>query len=348
MRGLMRRKIDGHTASLHARGRLDAIIEGLRVNGGFLPPERSLCEEIGVSRGTLKSVLASLVEERVVELRPRKGNYVRKAMPLDFRLGMIYGFGEMPFLSATGMRIVAGAFEALSATRRPGGHQLTFSCAEDVLELAGQYALDGILWVDPSQACVSAFERLLESDIPVMAVLSTYKGLRLPGNYVARDSEGCGRAKAAHLLSRGCRRIACLYGSDALELEGFKAGLAEASVSVNYLPDVESIKATLPELLSEGRIDGIASDGGDERIATLLSILSAHGAKRLELVVDCLPQYFRYFEGCGLENLFLNQIPSEAIGEAAAKALLGARGRCRWHVGAQLIPSKIVNLADAF
>lgn len=59
-----------------ARAFREQISSGAWKRGDRIPSEEQLCRELGVSRGTLRKALASLVEEGVLERTQGKGTYV--------------------------------------------------------------------------------------------------------------------------------------------------------------------------------------------------------------------------------------------------------------------------------
>lgn len=56
------------------------IISGKRAKGDFLPSEKLLSEQFGLSNKTVRSVLDVLVEEKLIEKKPRVGNIVVNQM----------------------------------------------------------------------------------------------------------------------------------------------------------------------------------------------------------------------------------------------------------------------------
>lgn len=62
--------------------------------GDAFPPERELCDEIGVSRTTLRSALTHLASTHVVERRQGSGNYLCQSRP-TVQLDDLSGFSEI-------------------------------------------------------------------------------------------------------------------------------------------------------------------------------------------------------------------------------------------------------------
>lgn len=63
---------------------LDMIERGLIGPGGAIPPERTLCEQYGLSRTTVRSAVSDLVQQGVLQRAQGSGTFVtRRALPLD-------------------------------------------------------------------------------------------------------------------------------------------------------------------------------------------------------------------------------------------------------------------------
>ena len=62
--------------------------------GDAFPPERELCDEIGVSRTTLRSALTHLASTHVVERRQGSGNYLCQSRP-TVQLDDLSGFSRI-------------------------------------------------------------------------------------------------------------------------------------------------------------------------------------------------------------------------------------------------------------
>lgn len=63
---------------------ISKIAHGIYLRGKCLPPERNLCNEFGVSRGTLRKGLAELQQLGIVAIRHGSGCRVNKLRKIDF------------------------------------------------------------------------------------------------------------------------------------------------------------------------------------------------------------------------------------------------------------------------
>ena len=70
---------------------------GTLETGRYLPSERELCRQLGVSRFTVRAALSALVEEGLLERRPSRGYMVRGAQEGEVNGGAA---GALMFLHA--------------------------------------------------------------------------------------------------------------------------------------------------------------------------------------------------------------------------------------------------------
>lgn len=64
-----------------AREIITLVASGVYTDGQKLPPERRLCKQFNVSRGTIRQSLANLEELSVVKIKAGSGAYVQKIKP---------------------------------------------------------------------------------------------------------------------------------------------------------------------------------------------------------------------------------------------------------------------------
>ena len=91
------KNVHGHTLD-HLGG---AIIAGRYPPGSSIPPEPTLCEELGVSRGPIREALRSLEAEGLVEITPRRGAVVISLSKRDF----LEAYQVREALEALGVRL---------------------------------------------------------------------------------------------------------------------------------------------------------------------------------------------------------------------------------------------------
>lgn len=126
--------------------------------GDAFPPERELCDEIGVSRTTLRSALTHLASTHVVERRQGSGNYLCQRRP-TVQLDDLSGFSQI-------VRSIGG---------EPSSRVLTREVVPAGVEIASRLYL-------PEDGPVLHLERLrLIDGVPAMLETSYLPLARFPG-----------------------------------------------------------------------------------------------------------------------------------------------------------------------
>lgn len=299
-----------------------------RFPDGWLPPERELCVELGVSRGTLRKAMEELIAAgRIVRVRP-KGNYI-VAVARRTTIGLVMGNGTMENAVVPSPDVLAGLLQTLGVA----------DCVVRILLPRGidrieetflRHELAGFVWFGPPTSALSIIAEMSVSDIPFVAfaphLRSSIESVGTP-RVVAFDSAQCGRDRANHFLDRGHRRIAYLGdASDAISYKSFVTALKQAGIDhdpKDHVPEINQIPERLPELLDQG-VTAIGSNGGSERIETLLNTLESHpNGRSVDLLVDqviTLPDIARRHPNVPISAV--NVIPRHQLGVAAGEALL--------------------------
>ena len=70
--------IDTERITKAVREILSLIASGVYQAGQRLPAERKLCEQFGISRGTLRLAFSDLEKMGVIKIKPQSGAYVQK------------------------------------------------------------------------------------------------------------------------------------------------------------------------------------------------------------------------------------------------------------------------------
>lgn len=126
--------------------------------GDAFPPERELCDEIGVSRTTLRSALTHLASTHVVERRQGSGNYLCQSRP-TVQLDDLSGFSRI-------VHTIGG---------KPSSRVLTCEVVPAGAEIASRLYL-------PEDGPVLHLERLrLIGGVPAMLETSYLPLARFPG-----------------------------------------------------------------------------------------------------------------------------------------------------------------------
>ncbi|WP_146165664.1 GntR family transcriptional regulator [Murinocardiopsis flavida] len=119
----------------------DELNRGVFAAGSRLPGERELSGRLGISRGTLRKVLARLAEEQRIEPSPHRGWYVGSSQMVSEPASELISFTEMA--RARGLRPTA---RVLDRTERPAGYEeaarLVLGPAAPLIELRRLRGLD--------------------------------------------------------------------------------------------------------------------------------------------------------------------------------------------------------------
>jgi len=144
-------EISAAPAPLH-RQVYDAIVEAIRSGrlkaGDRLPPERSFCEQFGVSRATVRRALRQLVEEGVVEATIGRGSFVSGG-PLAEPPNALMSFTEL-----AAARGLSASAQVLNQTLRPATPEEASVFGIDVQELV--FELERLRFLD---AVATALDR---------------------------------------------------------------------------------------------------------------------------------------------------------------------------------------------
>jgi GntR family transcriptional regulator len=150
----------------------DAIASGALRPGDRLPPERTLLEELGVSRATIRRALRQLVEDGLVDAVPGRGWFVRSG-PLSEppnALMSITQLGARHGLSATA-RVLEARVRAATLDEAE-----TFGIAPgaDVFALRRLRMFDGVpVAVDASRVPLARAPQLPERDWTTASLMGT-------------------------------------------------------------------------------------------------------------------------------------------------------------------------------
>jgi GntR family transcriptional regulator of arabinose operon len=169
-----------------------------------LPAERSLGDEFGVHRATLRRALARLEEEGTVRRLPGERPYpVAKIRGLEGSIGL-YATDEDPFSRSL---IASGIVEML----REQGSNLRLVWSDDHAFRPGQplspetRSLVGLVLWPPNMTDVARLRELRRA-MPTVIVDAPVGGYE--SDFVGFDDETAGYEAAAHLYEQGHRRIA--------------------------------------------------------------------------------------------------------------------------------------------
>ena len=138
------------------------IQAGRLADGGRLPPEREMAEQLGLAVGTLRKALADLTEKGLLERRQGSGNYVRApagaaGIYAFFRLELIDG-GGLPTADILTVDTCEKPAELPAFGQSKRAHRI-----RRLRRLGGQPAALEEIWLDASYAETLAMGDLSES-----------------------------------------------------------------------------------------------------------------------------------------------------------------------------------------
>lgn len=221
---------------------LDAVRRlALEMAGRKLPGERDLARRFGLSRPRLRSVLAILEAEGVLERRQGSGTYARDAnAPAVFQVGLLVDarlkLGNDPFFS----RLV----EKVQLCLQAAGIRCVIERIDG--EEQPRFLGDGIITI--GLAGIDVLSRLRLEDPPGVSLLAGGREETSPVfsgrvSLLLEDDMGAGAAGARRLLAQGCRRLV-FFGREDLPAsrarrEGVRQAVAVAAATGVTLETVE-------------------------------------------------------------------------------------------------------------
>ncbi len=187
-------------------GQISRHIHEGRFAGGYLPAERQLAEQFGVTRPTLRRALQSLSEAGMLESRPGVGTKLVEKVPPSQIIAL-----ELPDIAN---RFYVEVTEVIEYTTLQRGYQLLLSSYRyrDNLREAQlkQFAAQGVSGVilghDSSRELPAALDHLRERSIP--AVLLFNVTMSCPFDSVTIDQHAGVMQVLRYLFSLGHERIA--------------------------------------------------------------------------------------------------------------------------------------------
>lgn len=187
--------------------------------GGWLPGERALAAELGVSRGTLRWALEALRVEGVVEpvrgegwrARGKRTRASSSSRPRAVRLILPAGIQDLrPTLALW--------IEALHGMLTPAGVKMTVHEGRQWYGAGAAGALDRLLAAHPGSCWLPVMSTptmqrwFAARGVPCLVAGTCHQGVSLPS--VDLDHEGIGRHAAGMFLAHGHRRIAVVASDE--------------------------------------------------------------------------------------------------------------------------------------
>lgn len=324
---MAKRKVSPH---IYAQKKLADYASKERFPDGKLPPERELCKEIGVSRGTLRKALKQLIMEGYVVSVPQKGNFITGA-PKRINIGIIINDGVFANASVSAPLMMSGIMDVLGKSNCLARfiNLYNLSKIEDIIQ---GYGLDGLLWCYPPQETFPAIKKIISNvNIPLMISTMVYdKHIReIPfKNHVSKDYVCIGEERAKYFLRKGHKKIAYIGDPENWPtFEAFRSTLKKSGIDFNYdwhIELIENIQERLPDIINRHKITGIVSNGGPDRLENVFIALEKNPEwQNIDLLVDyvpALPDLMKRHPGVKVSTI--NNLAHHKVGKTAAETLL--------------------------
>ena len=270
----MERRIPPH---LHAKRELTCRAAELQGPDGSLPPERELCEMIGVSRSTLRKAMDELACESFIVNIPRKGNFLTGASPRR-QVAIAIDGCNIPYTVT-----MSGILDALS--EKPYWVNIqTIRDFSDTHSIIRNFGLSGLIWLSPANEKLPAIAELMASqEVPTSVAIpfaDEDKEFALKDCYATMDKAATGALRAEFMLKRGHRAIA--YAGRSKEnptFDKFIETISSAGISNDSsfsLGNGADLPERLNALLNEGKATALVSDGGNQHLERLFKTLNTH------------------------------------------------------------------------
>ncbi len=227
---------------IHARLQ-QRILQGEWAYGAMLPSEHELCAEYGVSRGTIRLVLAELEKAGLIRRIRGRGTFVARlpqTEPASHLNGRTISF-IVPYVRDSFVPTILLGLESMA---RANGYVVLFNHAENSsqkqeegLRLAQQQGVTGIVLYPVNSSSIGpVLLDIVQRNLPLVSVDRYLRGLAT--DYVTCDNFGGGLIATQHLLQLGHRRIAFLSWQDpAVTMEHRRAGYRQALLEAGLALD---------------------------------------------------------------------------------------------------------------
>ena len=291
------------TAREQANRRLLACLARLSAAGEeWLPGERSLCDELGVSVTTVRSALKQLVQERLIESVPSKGNRICRPEKKHANVGIVLCH-QMDVSFVASPHIMKGIFDVFTM-RQNYLRIIELRDFERAPRVFNKLRLDACIVVKPERKLYPKIvEAMKRSRVPTLPILTEWsEDAEVFPCYVTADTRGSLRARAEFLARSGCKNVAHMNYSPSsnpcLKFSTFQKSFAKEGVQAKpeWILSEHEVVDKLPKLLNAGIIDCAIVHGGMENMRRVFEILDRHErGGDIVLLVDDIGAYLAEF-----------------------------------------------------
>lgn len=247
-------------------------------NGGKLPSERIMCQELGISRMTYRKVLGWLIRENLIKSYPSRGHWVVPDYQRCNKIGIVLQSGkESPFLAGRNMIGICSNL----VEHRYFSQLIQASPIDNIGFAAVTHAVHGLIWIMPTPEEIECLKNVHDNEgLPVLAVtglLSDFGGSIENVPYIGWDMESALLHTAEYFKKRGHERVVYISHDN----EDICRMFAEAFKSVGLPFDLdqiivegENIGERMCALRKKYNADAVFTEGITDMIEELLGYCS--------------------------------------------------------------------------
>lgn len=323
----------------------EQIHSGVLTAGDSLPPERSLQQELGVSRGTIRKALEVLIRDEYLKSVTGAGTFVLERFDRDSSMGLIGMITSTPHFNSFYPQLT----EAFNQGMRQAGygmmmslHRENASIVEQLLDEMLAQNISGLAITPPRMGDIDgALNRLRLQGIPTVCI--TRRRDSNGFDTVAVDNREIGYQAAQYLIEKGHRHILHIgqisYSTGQDRSAGYQQAMFEAGLDPYIIPiqdDSSQLMASAsverplyPSAQIVERVFAEPEGPTPTAIFCFNDTVAIGVYKALRELGYRIPQDVSLI---GVDNLLMIehfevplttfQLPSQAIGQQAAKLLL--------------------------
>lgn len=241
----------------------ERVLNGEYRDGSWLPTERELAEEFGVSRTIIRRAIEELERQNLVVRSPRCRPVIRRSVVSAFRqevLRLTLGLWIWPSATFPGAStILRGIYRTLDANRYrlivespvdTDWRSVVHSEAQFLERIPRDKDVAGVLlWYLGGETNLPALQYVRDAGIPLV-FLDRLPPEGFPADFVGVDNRHAAQQVVRHLISRGHRIIAHITNVDNAStvherLLGYRDALLEAGIP--FRPELVLTETAAPE-----------------------------------------------------------------------------------------------------
>jgi DNA-binding LacI/PurR family transcriptional regulator len=241
---------------------------------GRLFPERVLCEQLSVSRATLRKALDELRCEGYINSEGRR-NYISD-YTRNRDIGILMDcYKPAPYIPSS--PTISGIMAEMENADY-NGRILVPREDSNISLMVKQYNLRGLLWIDPPELLLPTIVDMgVTNKIKVCSVLIHYENKvdsPLKSNYITLDRDSHGKERAEYFIRKGHQKVVYLGNAD-FTYNAFSKQMKAHGINLSpkwRLEQPAQIAEHLPKLIIKEKITGIVSNGGIAAVSMFKSL----------------------------------------------------------------------------